>query len=421
MYRQFGSRAQRIAIVVGGLGILICTAVPALTQGAKKEKGPIARQGIAEPASERKWPPAQGDCANPDPTQLLPPTTQAEISDYCYEIHKEKDKCQLGCVEAFKDVSKAPKSQVVTGVCNLTTAEGAFFADNASFRNIKANLGTAVPGTPPATATSAGGTIPYAKFGPTANTQAQEHNRDGANTQLKRMQEEFQKNLSDWSTLSNVDCFDCNVVQRWAVLKGAANLLAYTYTAFPGKDGVKVGLGNPDELARTQDDDGAPMDEYVKRPIATRIAYNPKSKVLSNVSEQWLAALNPDYIDRMKKAICKLAVLTPENKGAVYDGAKYFSYARDVQILVNEAFTRKDTGAKIEPSIFDAADKSENSVQDEAAKRPIDKLREGIANNAKRCVASDWELRPFSLDFYYDGGTKVPSWCPSASVVGSKP
>lgn len=66
-------------------------------------------------------------------------------------------------------------------------------------------------------------------FGLPAHKEVRKGMRAAARASIVKYENELNFNLRNIAAAADVNCFDCSVLERWQVLKGAANLIAYSH------------------------------------------------------------------------------------------------------------------------------------------------------------------------------------------------
>lgn len=318
-------------------------------------------------------------------------------------------------IEANKKTT-TDTAESVDGVCNKQTAI-TNFNSNGAFKDTVSNFDAVIQGLG-----SSSGAVTYSNyspknFGPAANPPAQRKNRESMLAFFSRTRSEFQSNVELYATMSNKDCFPCAVKEKWAVLKSAANIIGRTHNF--GWEALKIGSKNENELIYTKPDlEDPPKVADKARPISeesqvglvyygSKRLHSTRKIVLSDLSDQWVSALDPDFIKDLKTAICSLVNAPKNDQENAYDSPLvYWRYAKKVQITVNQAFTRpipkKDASSSgsglpqgIPISKIQAAFTAEGQTLD--SDQVAIKLLP--ANDSKQCGTSKMEMTPWTLGY----------------------
>lgn len=330
-------------------------------------------------------------------------------SDNCNATQTDYNNCEAAWGAALSNVVvKKPGDDDEKGVCKVATAEANFYKSVPKFNSIRSDLAEAIDGLRDP---SKAGSGPYAdsNFGPAGNAGAQQQGRAGIKTYLEGVLNAFESNVKTYATLSRPDCFQCSAMERWAILKSAANLAAYSHD-YPG-DGYKVGLGSKTVLEATGIDNetNAPAAADARRKIAVKFALpkkadRPDTVDLNEVTDQWVMALSPKLIKDLQREICKLVNKTDTNIYA--DGKLYFDFARNVQRRVNEAFTQAkliEEGGKVRQTEFEQATIATKNL---TSRRKMTDVAKALTD--KQCSQAGMDLRPHSN---FRGEAYDPRWC----------
>lgn len=338
----------------------------------------------------------------------------------CSDVVVETGKCKSSGQQRIS-VLKGQQSQTPKGECKLADAKSTFFATEKTFKEISESLKAAVDGLTkefdPKVAQ-----YKQESFGPQNNRQSQQENRDAARVQLTKVKESFDASLNKYSTLSSVDCFDCSVLETYAVLQGAANLVAHSHSF--EVEGVKVGLSKfTDTLQNTDEDDSesGSLTATTLRKIATP-APSPKSLKLDDLRRQWVGALDADYVQQMKDIICELADDTTSN--AYFVALKYYPYAVRMQKVVNKLWHVRqikytDSAGVEQTTLTTYARQADQAVGGAASDTTDIKTLYAdvgpVGTNKKKCANEPAiELRAFSpTPGISTLKTGRPVWCPT--------
>lgn len=360
---------------------------------------------------------AQSCKATDKDTTIAAPELKDQVEYYCFTAFS---KCANGTEKQDQIVSCKTEQEAriasnrqppeVTGVCTQKTLndQDHFYKALAPFKAIRENLDIAIAGLHATT-----GTLPVDSFGPKDNKKVQELNRDSAREQLLDMQTQFKAKVGLYSSLSNPDCFECAVLEKWAVLKGARNLIneSYTFDTASGAEiGVQVGANDPRKLVATKDSESetGAIGSKTKREIARPQTGIYKGEVdLEEVTDQWASGLDPALIQDLKKEICNLADAKDFNK--IYrNGDLYFPYAQRVQRLINKAFLKNSANGFKSP--FDKAREAEAGVAGRSAAVKLTDLYAKYGpkgtDKDKKCGPSELEMVAFDPEYY-----RKPSFC----------
>jgi hypothetical protein len=350
------------------------------------------------------------------------PKSKQEVGFYCSDnCNKDQaafDTCEKAWSTVFAALSGTAGGDAAAeeaGVCKVKSAVGKFYTTVPVFNAIRDNLTVASAGlTNPANRQDG----PYSEknFGPTGNPGAQQANRRGMSEYLDRIKSEFETNIALYATLSKPECFECAAVEKWAVLKGAANLVSYSYEYSEGGQGLRVGLGKRHELSATTDDDikDLPKATDRKRDIATRFVITPSAArpgrkdtiALDDVTDQWVMALSPTLIADLKREVCELVNRTGASVYA--NGSLYYEHARRVQHIVNRAFTKPTEDGR-RKTAFEAAFDSTATLSAGRKMRDVAKKLD-----AKQCAEAGMELTEYSN---YQGEWNIPDWCAKSGTA----
>jgi hypothetical protein len=396
---------RTISLLIAGLSI--CIAASATSTSALAQSCPATD--------------ALPDAALRDSTGTL--KTEREVQNSCWAHlrgctdSKKIQNCVADANTRIKGQVAKPIVKETKGVCSMATAKDEFFVKEPTFKAIHDDLTIAVAGLTNLPDPQVKG-FRYESFGPDDNVPSQQANRAAALAQLKKFQERFKADVDLYSTLSSRDCFDCAVLEKFAVLKGAANLISFSWGFGADKVGVRVGVSaNSSLLTATRDDDqenGSLLPGATPRRIS-QAADNAVSLDLNKIERQWLGALDGAYVQKLKDQICKLARATDSN--AYRQGDTYFNFARSTQRIINELFDAQLIGEPARMTTYDTlATEASAGAKD---KEPMSKVytdfvspKASAAGKAK-CATSGLEFKAFHPEAWRDPDTQtqLPSWC----------
>lgn len=343
------TRTASLALAGALLGTLLQSA-PAVAQDA------AIRKALTDWCTVQYGP--KLSAANKDACNS-PPTSPTQARVWCLKFQTNDANCEADFTHQVTNLPTTGAGAIGTsaGVCTRQAALDKFYRTVPALKRIRDNLDTSIAGLAQDEAN-----FPKSSFGPDKNAAAQSTNRSSLRDYFATTKAQIEARVANLATQSHPDCFNCAVAEKWAILKGAARLLSYTYT-FAGGDGLKVGSGDVGVLWKTRDD---LQDEagiyYPKRPIAQRdsfleTTYGPHSTsllVLDDLSDQWVSSLNPDSIEKLKVELCKIV----NTKEKAYSNPDiFFKYAKGVQEEVNRLFTSPDpsvSGKNVVESAFSA-------------------------------------------------------------------
>lgn len=331
-----------------------------------------------------------------------PPLSPTQARQWCLRFQSSDTGCEAEFTQQVQNVpaTGAPGTVASSGTCTRQAALDKFYRSVPALKRIKDNLDTSMAGLAQDEAN-----FPRQSFGPDKNPTAQATNRNALRDYFGTAKAQIESRIAHFATQSHADCFSCAVVEKWAVLKGAAQLLSYTYT-FLGGDGLKVGSGDVGVLWKTKDDllDDAGI-LYPRRPIAERdrfleTTYGPHSTssiVLDELSDQWISTVSPDAIERLKVELCKIV----NSKEKAYSNPElFFKYAKGVQEEVNRLFTSPDPTASGK-NVIEAAFSATMNGTGQGAQNMQGAVKVSVVRNqisAKQCdpAATQMELRPYN-------------------------
>lgn len=358
---------------------------------------------------------AQTCSASDKDASIAFPGQKDQVELYCFEAYSkctdgpDKQKILLTCKTDEEKRLASPPPPAPTGVCTKQAVANNdhFYRALAPFKLISENLSVAISGLHPAT-----GTLPSDVFGPAANPAIAQVNREDAKKYLEKVQRELDGKVALYSTLSSPDCFECAVLEKYAVLRGALNLVneSYTFDSSAGTEiGVQVGVNEPNKFVATKDDpnEQGALGVKTKREIAKRLTGIYAGEVnLNDVSDQWVSGVDPQFVAELKTEICNLANATNFNQ-LYRNGDLYFSHAQNVQRIINRAFLKNQ--ANNFTSIFKKAGDAENAVPQNKRVKLTDLYAQygpSGSDKDKKCGPSDIEMKAFDPEFY-----RHPKWC----------
>lgn len=421
-------RATRAWLILAAAMLLAAAAPfghpgPAAAQQPKRADPVAGKAPVCEPSATYEKKPDEA------------PTTRVGMSRFCLNNCAGPDKSNNEsagrCVDAWKtwfDADRETKARTPVaddvakekGVCRPWRAEANFYTSTTGkatiFDEIKDKLTIATTNLDK-DATKDVGEYAESNFGPRGNKRAQETGRDSIKAYLRGVRHSFERDMRSYALLKDEDCFDCVAIERWAILKSAANMLAYSYSRFG--NGAHVGLGKRHTLDQTKDDNTAtPWLESGERRDIAKADDNPvyrdyggPSIDLEKVTDQFVLALSQTLIKDMRDQIC--ALVNDPTSNAYNKAETYFSRARQLQNRINRAFRDIEFKSGASTEEFLNAAQSEKLVQGDK-KRSIKSVVDQLRNTPKRCQNSGMDLRPYSIDVGFpDELNPQPGWCRS--------
>jgi len=256
----------------------------------------------------------------------------------------------------------------------------------------------------------------WANFGPAGNEQLQKQNRATYRSEFSKLRRDIERQASIYANLSNEACFDCSVAETWFILKAVAYTLAESYqyeksfnVGLNQNQGANMTLDATGELDPTKSDPKATDKDstaYAKWRSVGSSTFDGSRGVqkveLDKVSDQWVAALDPDFMAKLKKKICAM-IGSKEHPYSKHE--TFFRFAKEIQQQVNDGFYITDRDST---TAFQKAFAAERSWGTSYAKRPMATVAGILAGKPDQCAKS--ELYAEDIKGLI---TELPKWCPS--------